>query len=113
MTNLKPDLVISDQFKNVITVLDTKWKNSGGFKPSMEDLRQMLAYNYYQECDHSALVYPSSTSEPFYIQGQYQKDNKSCSLLLLPLIKVKNTMQLDLTYIEKHINQCILKNTES
>lgn len=106
MMQLKPDIVVYDKQHKQVTVLDTKWKNPGGNKPSPEDLRQMLAYNYYQNCRHSSLLYPYSGDKPFSRQGHYQKDEKECSLIFLPLQRVNQRMQLDLDAIELFIEIC-------
>jgi 5-methylcytosine-specific restriction enzyme subunit McrC len=106
MMQLKPDIVVYDKEFNPITVLDTKWKNPGGNKPSPEDLRQMLAYNYYQNCRHSSLLYPYSGDKSFSMKGHYQKDEKQCSLIFLPLEKINQRMDLGLNAIELFIEAC-------
>jgi 5-methylcytosine-specific restriction enzyme subunit McrC len=106
MMRLRPDIVIYDKSMNPVTVIDTKWKNPGGSKPSPEDLRQMMAYNYYQGCRRSSLLYPYSGTEPLSVQGHYQKDDKECSLLLLPLIRKNQKMQLEMNLLTEFIREC-------
>ncbi|WP_425338207.1 5-methylcytosine restriction system specificity protein McrC [Tamlana crocina] len=64
-------------------IIDTKWKIVNDGKPGDDDLKQMFAYNYRWNCNHSMLLYPS-TSTQNSIKGQYfvSEDNKrhSCEL---------------------------------
>ncbi len=59
---IRPDIVIQDGFETYI--IDTKWKNLNGSKPSTNDLRQMYVYNDYWRSTKSILLYPSNNSEP-------------------------------------------------
>ncbi len=43
-----------------IFVLDTKWKLSGSASASMEDLRQMYAYNRFWKAEKAMLLYPGN-----------------------------------------------------
>lgn len=56
---IKPDLVFTDGKRNVIG--DTKWKMPDKDKPSLEDLRQMFAYNIRFVSDRSLLIYPGKS----------------------------------------------------
>ncbi len=99
-----PDIVIYDLNENVITILDTKWKNISGTKPSDDDLKQMFVYNLYYDCVHSALVYPSTTNSN--VAGSYSRDKcGSCSLLFLPLERVNESFKLDLKYLIEHVEE--------
>ncbi|MBT2160803.1 McrC family protein [Zobellia barbeyronii] len=65
-TSIRPDIVIHKGDKTY--VIDTKWKNIGGSKPSTHDLRQMYVYNEYWDSLNALLLYPAlKTEEPDFI----------------------------------------------
>jgi 5-methylcytosine-specific restriction enzyme subunit McrC len=62
--SIRPDIVIEkgeDEFKQTF-IIDTKWKNINGGKPSTDDLRQMYVYNDYWKSYQAMLLYPSNKS---------------------------------------------------
>lgn len=82
---VRPDIVLSDGNTNI--VLDTKWKNIGNGKPSMEDLRQMYVYADLFAAEKVALVYPGAGE---LIAGDYydkksQKFERGCALMPIGL----------------------------
>ncbi len=59
---IRPDIVVTTTSAKFI--IDTKWKNIGGYKPSTHDLRQMYVYNDYWNSFHAMLLYPSLETIP-------------------------------------------------
>jgi len=66
---IKPDILITNS-NNKKVVIDTKWKIPSGLEPSIEDLKQMLIYNLYWECDQSILLYPGEDDR---LDGDYHR----------------------------------------
>lgn len=58
--SIRPDIVIEKG--NETFLIDTKWKNINGGKPSTDDLRQMYVYNDYWKSYKAMLLYPSNQS---------------------------------------------------
>jgi len=98
---VRPDIVITDGDRNI--VLDTKWKNIGKGRPSIEDLRQMYVYADLFDAEKVALVYPGEGNP---ISGNYyntglQSFEKECALLPIELptekgqhINIKNWQKM-------------------
>ena len=75
---IRPDIVIEKSDKTY--VIDTKWKNIGGSKPSTNDLRQMYVYNEYWDSTKALLLYPSVETEiPQFVPFEGD-DNHTCAL---------------------------------
>lgn len=110
VSKVYPDIVVYDKDgKKVVTVLDTKWKNISGSKPSDDDLKQMFVYNLYYGCLDSALLYPSSNQTQ--VKGKYMDDaHGTCSLLFVELLSGKGSFKID---IEKVGEWCRLCNLSS
>lgn len=56
---LKPDIVLQGPKEKV--VIDTKWKRPLNQSASIEDLRQMFAYNKFWKAQKAMLLYPGDT----------------------------------------------------
>jgi len=86
---IKPDIVLESRNENKTFIIDTKWKVVNDGTPGDDDLKQMYAYNYRWDCNHSMLLYPS-TSNQKKIKGQYfqasDKKAHSCELAFAQVI---------------------------
>lgn len=80
--SIKPDITVSTKENNY--VLDTKWKLVAS-KPSIEDIRQMYAYQHYFEAKKVALLYPGDsdyvTGKFVEVKKQKQLSDMECGLL--------------------------------
>jgi 5-methylcytosine-specific restriction enzyme subunit McrC len=103
IANVYPDIVVYDlNGEKVITILDTKWKNISGSKPSDQDLKQMFVYNLYYGCVHSALLYPSVNNTS--VKGNYvNTEHGSCSLLFVKLIANRGSFRLDIDTVGRWV----------
>lgn len=89
---IRPDIVIEkkdndNKFRHFI--IDTKWKNVSGGKPSTDDLRQMYVYNDYWSSTDAMLLYPAVNSNfkgftPFNIFGN-KTEHHSCGIAELSI----------------------------
>ena len=94
-TSIRPDIVVSGTGKKV--VLDTKWKNLSGYKPSSDDLRQMYVYHEYYNSSKVALLYPGTSSDSIHGIFLNPHDGKpgemECSILPIAVILDINEWQ--------------------
>lgn len=83
---IKPDIVVKD--RNQTYIIDTKWKRPQNQKASIEDIRQMYAYNRLWNSKKAILLYPGSEENR---SGTYHdkigEDNHQCSMSFVSVIK--------------------------
>ncbi len=91
--NIRPDIVIQNGLETYI--IDTKWKNINGSKPSADDLRQMYVYNDYWKSTKAVLLYPSNISEsPKFknFEGIYENEaHHQCGLGKISIFNADNS----------------------
>lgn len=85
---LRPDIVVKLN-TNKYLVLDTKWKNLNGYKPSPDDLRQMYAYSRFHNCAETVLLYPgqANSSQNFFLDNALNSSGISCRIFEIPVDK--------------------------
>jgi 5-methylcytosine-specific restriction enzyme subunit McrC len=83
---IRPDIVLEMPQKRVI--LDTKWKVLRTATPSIEDVRQMYAYNRFFHADRAVLLYPQVYNLSNR-SGSYRGPDHglSCELFFVPLFE--------------------------
>lgn len=83
---IRPDIILDTPNGRII--LDTKWKVLRTAAPSVEDVRQMYAYNRFFKADRAYLVYPQVYDHPNRIGLYHDPDHKlSCGLFFVPLFE--------------------------
>ncbi|QYS88797.1 McrC family protein [Flavobacterium davisii] len=80
--SIHPDIIIEKCGK--MAIIDTKWKNIDNVLPSVQDLRQMYAYNEYWDSQKAMLLYPTSGNSTEIKQDDFGKytnrEKNSCYL---------------------------------
>jgi 5-methylcytosine-specific restriction enzyme subunit McrC len=83
---IRPDIVLELPQRRVI--LDTKWKVLRTATPSIEDVRQMYAYNRFFDADRAVLIYPQVYDLPNRSGSYHGPDHGlSCELFFVPLFE--------------------------
>lgn len=96
---LKPDIVLESEDEKII--IDTKWKRPKNDAASVEDLRQMFAYNKFWKANKAMLLYPGkkrgNNFEPFreYLPLT-QKENVSCKVDFVSVLNEENKLSEDI-----------------
>ncbi len=100
---LKPDLILEGTYNSIERrfVLDTKWKYQSD--TSIEDVRQMYAYNDYFDTKESYLLYPEKLNIDFVVKKngnfyspaskEVDKDKK-CGLVYIDLLDNNGNLNL-------------------
>ncbi|WP_424961005.1 McrC family protein [Ekhidna sp.] len=101
---LKPDIVL--KMDGETTIIDTKWKFQSGV--SIEDVRQLYAYQHYFESNSGYLLYPNRLDKKSVVieQGDFYKPQKhadqdrftemSCGLMFADLIDDEKQLRVDI-----------------
>ena len=87
---IKPDIVIKDGIKTYI--VDTKWKRPSNQRASIEDIRQMYAYNRFWNSKKAMLLYPhkvSSKREGVY-EDLINEDEHICVMGFVSVLETDN-----------------------
>lgn len=102
---LTPDIVVA--FQGDIYIIDTKWKTLTYNKSSIEDIRQIFAYNLYFKAIHGVLLYPHNTDSHSQNRIPYHGDfaDTSCQTLLVDLF---DGDELDTDYGSRVVDHLLL-----
>jgi 5-methylcytosine-specific restriction enzyme subunit McrC len=101
-SKIRPDIVLNKDQEDTCIVLDTKWKNLGGYNPSANDLRQMYVYHEYYGAKKVALVYPGAGKESTKSKGIFlnpitgKEIDKECSIISLAVESKIKKWQLNI-----------------
>jgi 5-methylcytosine-specific restriction enzyme subunit McrC len=111
---ISPDIVIlhETEFAKNTYVVDTKWKvlDINNPKPSIDDLKQMYAYNLYWNAKKSMLLYPNSNSvdESFgkFWKGAPTPEDNQCKVGFVSVLDENNYLDMKIgdKIIDKLIN---------
>lgn len=82
--DIRPDIVLEREGYHPI-VIDAKWKTVPPSGPSVEDIRQIYAYNQYLKASHSVLLYPKSSNGHAALSGKFQQHDHRLSTATLDL----------------------------
>ena len=101
---LNPDIVITDKSVNPVEtfIIDTKWKRPGNSSASIQDLRQMYAYNRFWNCSKAVLLYPGDPKFDSFKEFKNIHDSKKhfCKMAFVHVLdnygKLNQNLGLDI-----------------
>lgn len=88
--SLRPDILIKQNNETQI-VIDTKWKQIEGNKPSTNDLRQMYVYNDHWESKFSILLYPG-THQTNIFHHKFDHPDHFCGILKMNVLDANDKL---------------------
>lgn len=88
--SLRPDILIKQNNETQI-VIDTKWKQIEGNKPSTNDLRQMYVYNDHWSSKFSILLYPGAHQTNIFHQ-KFAHPDHFCGILKTNVLDANNKL---------------------
>lgn len=101
--HLRPDIVIErDGYRPL--VIDAKWKTLPTSGPSMEDIRQIYAYNQYLGAGHSLLLYPRSALNDHTSSGLFHSHDHRLSTATLNL---SSKPKIDRAALLEHLGELV------
>lgn len=90
--SLEPDIVI--EHDQQVTVIDTKWKTPGEYSASVQDLRQMYAYNRFWNSYKAVLLYPGDPRTTDFVE--FENDNEvikhKCKMAFVSVLNDKDEL---------------------
>lgn len=100
---LRPDILAEfySDGKDSKMILDTKWKTLSSLKPSVDDLRQMYAYNLHFGSSEAFLLYPRANFDGqvfkhFEASGVSDNFRHGCGMYFADLFDDKGDLRSDL-----------------
>lgn len=92
--SLRPDILITQDHETKI-VIDTKWKQIEGNKPSTNDLRQMYVYNDHWASKFSILLYPGAHQTNIF-HHKFDHPDHSCGILKMNVLNADHKLDQQL-----------------
>lgn len=94
---LQPDIVIEKKSdKSDVLIIDTKWK-CPGISASVQDLRQMYAYNRFWNASRAVLLYPGNPTDSDFEKFLNPEDPEhSCKMAFVNVLNADGELDKDL-----------------
>lgn len=87
--SLEPDLIISGENLQDLLIIDTKWKRPNNSSASIQDLRQMYAYNKFWNSSKAILLYPGTSDEQSFqnfLNPHEKPDTNRCKMAFINVV---------------------------